>query len=287
MSSRVDPSKVPKSFHAKGATHKRGELRRSVKPASSSGRSIRQCEVQSRFIGDSAINGSWTGTTAFYAEKYLAREAAGIDGEQPEFFTVDKDGNVIPADHREFIRDAEADRYMIELVIPPNDGDKIRDMNGFVAAVISKMEDDLGTKLQWVAVVHEKHDAAHPEPGPKNKHSHVLIRGVDDREHTLWVSREYLASTLRDVMQKELSAYPTNEREKGWRLGPMSEDEQAAFQRQMAANRPNRIEHGWTKPNEQELRQMQREKTLTATMERDETTGRKRDRTRGAGMGEE
>lgn len=287
MFSKIDPSKIPKSFNAKGATHKRGEFRRSVKPANSEGRSVRHCEIQHRFIGDSDAKGSWVPRVGKYAGGYLIRREAGIDGERPEWFTVDEHGNPIPVDYRAFLAEAQHDRYINEFIIPPNDGDKIKDMPGFTGRVTSIMEEDLGTKLRWIAVVHEKHDRAHPVGGPKNKHSHVLMRGVDDQGHSLWISREYLSSTLRNVVQKELSAYPTNDREKGWRLGPMSEEEREKFQQQMALNRPHRIARGWSKATEHELQQMQQDRTRTVEADRDETKERKRDRTRGASMGDE
>lgn len=288
MTGKVDPGKIPADLKRDGATHKRGEFRRSVKPANSAGRSVRHCEVQSRFIGNGKFTGgaSWASSLGRYAGTYLTREGAGIDGERPEFRTVDENGNVVPADHKAFLKSAADDRYMVEVVIPPNDGQKISDFEGFTAAVVTRMERDLGTKLDAIFVVHEAHDAAHPIGGPKNKHAHVLIRGVDEDGNKLWISREYLASTLRDVAQKELSAYPTNEREKGWRLGPMTEQEATTFQKQLDEHRPARLDMLRERKNERGGSRTVDEANRNSPANEDDKQ-RKRDRSRGAGMGED
>lgn len=282
MTGKVDSRKIPADLKRNGATHKRGEFRRSVKPANSAGRSVRHCEVQSRFIGNGKFTGgsSWSSSLGRYAGTYLTREGAGIDGEKPEFRTVDENGNVVPADHKAFLKDAADDRYMIEVVLPPNDGQKIKDFEGFTGAVVKQMESDLGTKLDTIFVVHEAHDKAHPIGGPKNKHAHVLIRGVDEDGNKLWISREYLASTLRDVTQKELSAYPTNEREKGWRLGPMTEQEAAAFQKQLDEHRPARLDMLRERKNEREASRGVGDAKHDSPAN-DEEKQRRRDRSRG------
>ncbi len=53
---------------------------------------------------------------------------------------------------------------------------------------MAQMEEDLGTKLDWVAVDH--FNTGHP-------HSHIMLRGEDDRGENLVISREYIAHGLR------------------------------------------------------------------------------------------
>ncbi|MGN6621616.1 MAG: DUF3363 domain-containing protein, partial [Sphingomonas sp.] len=50
-----------------------------------------------------------------------------------------------------------------------------------------QVEQDLGTRLDWVAVDH--FNTGHP-------HSHVLVRGVDDRGQDLIIAREYISRGL-------------------------------------------------------------------------------------------
>jgi P-type conjugative transfer protein TrbG len=51
------------------------------------------------------------------------------------------------------------------------------------------MEADLGTTLDWVAVDH--FNTAHP-------HSHIMLRGVDDRGQNLIIAREYISHGIRE-----------------------------------------------------------------------------------------
>ena len=54
---------------------------------------------------------------------------------------------------------------------------------------MAQAEKDLGTKLDWVAVDH--FNTGHP-------HSHVIVRGKDDRGKDLIIAREYLTQGLRE-----------------------------------------------------------------------------------------
>jgi len=54
---------------------------------------------------------------------------------------------------------------------------------------MAQMEQDLGTRLDWVAVDH--YNTGHP-------HSHILVRGRDDRGQDLVIAREYITTGLRE-----------------------------------------------------------------------------------------
>ena len=54
---------------------------------------------------------------------------------------------------------------------------------------MSQMETDLGTRLDWVAVDH--YNTSHP-------HTHIIVRGKDDREQNLIIAREYISTGLRE-----------------------------------------------------------------------------------------
>ena len=58
-----------------------------------------------------------------------------------------------------------------------------------VRRFMDQAEMDLGTKLDWVAVDH--FNTGHP-------HSHVIVRGKDDRGKDLIIAREYLTQGLRE-----------------------------------------------------------------------------------------
>src|SRR3546814_12217749 len=51
------------------------------------------------------------------------------------------------------------------------------------------MEEDLGTKLDWVAVDH--YNTGHP-------HTHILVRGRDERGKDLIIARDYITTGMRE-----------------------------------------------------------------------------------------
>ncbi len=70
----------------------------------------------------------------------------------------------------------------------PEDGDRLSDLRGFTRDVMSQMETDLGTKLDWVAVGH--YNTGHP-------HSHVVIRGKDDLGKDRIIAQDYITDGVR------------------------------------------------------------------------------------------
>ena len=54
---------------------------------------------------------------------------------------------------------------------------------------MERVEQDLGTKLDWVAVDH--FNTGHP-------HTHIVVRGVDDKAKDLIIARDYLTSGMRE-----------------------------------------------------------------------------------------
>ncbi|MES0155953.1 DUF3363 domain-containing protein [Mesorhizobium sp. M0018] len=54
---------------------------------------------------------------------------------------------------------------------------------------MAQMEEDLGTRLDWVAVDH--FNTGHP-------HTHIIVRGRDDRGENLVIARDYISSGIRE-----------------------------------------------------------------------------------------
>lgn len=63
------------------------------------------------------------------------------------------------------------------------------ELKGFTRRLMHQMEEDLGTRLDWVAVDH--YNTGHP-------HTHVVLRGRDDRGKDLVIARDYLARGMRE-----------------------------------------------------------------------------------------
>ncbi|MBH9796816.1 relaxase/mobilization nuclease domain-containing protein, partial [Clostridioides difficile] len=69
----------------------------------------------------------------------------------------------------------------------------------FVRDLMRQVEADLGTRLDWVAADH--FNTGHP-------HTHIVVRGADERGQDLVIARDYIAHGMRarasDLMTREL-----------------------------------------------------------------------------------
>jgi type IV secretory pathway VirD2 relaxase len=103
------------------------------------------------------------------------------------------------------VRDWEkSDELMWRFIVSPEDADRL-DLREHVRELVSQMERDLGTKLDWVAIDHHNTD---------DQHVHLLVRGVRENGRPLEINREYLRSGVR-IRSQEIAT-----RELGPRLEP-------------------------------------------------------------------
>jgi len=84
---------------------------------------------------------------------------------------------------------AAGDQQMWKVIVSPEFGDRV-DLSRLTRDLITQMEKDLGTDLEWVAAEH--HNTEHP-------HVHVVIRGVRDSGETLRLSREFVQQGIRRI----------------------------------------------------------------------------------------
>jgi len=75
---------------------------------------------------------------------------------------------------------AAENRHQFRFIIAPEDGDRLSDLRAFTRDVMRQMEQDLGTRLDWVAVDH--FNTGH-------HHTHVIVRGRDDQGKDLIIAR--------------------------------------------------------------------------------------------------
>jgi type IV secretory pathway VirD2 relaxase len=106
-------------------------------------------------------------------------ELYGSDGEKPQ----DKD----------FLVRSEDDRHQFRVILSPEDADQLGDLKENTRAFMGQVEKDLGTRLDWVAVDH--YNTGHP-------HSHIVIRGRDERGGDLVIARDYLTKGMRARAQE-------------------------------------------------------------------------------------
>ena len=125
------------------------------------------------------------GKAAFKAHlKYIQRDGVERDGTGGELY--DKDHNKI--EDRDFLTRSENDHHQFRIIVSPEDADRLADLKENTRRFMGQMERDLGTRLDWVAVDH--HNTGHP-------HTHIVIRGKDDRDKDLMIARDYITSGMR------------------------------------------------------------------------------------------
>jgi len=150
--------------------------------------------------------------------KYLQREGAGVE-------KTDHEGDLKLSETRgelygpkrdleysdkDFLERTEksfggrGDPNQFRLIISPEDGVELsRDVYGgapnlqnVTRRLMTQLEDDLGTRLDWVAVDH--FDTAHP-------HTHVVMRGILDNGKELRIAGDYISEGIRGRYEEILT----------------------------------------------------------------------------------
>jgi len=139
--------------------------------------------------------------------RYLQRDGTTREGEPGVL--CDRDGEA--ADPRDFHARCEGDRHQFRFIVSPEDGDQFDDLGSLTRRLMERVEEDLGTKLDWVAVDH--FNTGHP-------HTHIVVRGVDDRGNDLVIARDYLTRGIRERAAElvELDLGPPTQRDIDERL---------------------------------------------------------------------
>jgi aliphatic sulfonates family ABC transporter substrate-binding protein len=121
--------------------------------------------------------------------------------EQAQIFARYRRANIIPAlpeirgaydpsfNAEIFPKRSAGDRHQFRFIVSAEDGAEYPDLKPYVRRLMAQVEQDLGTKLDWVAVDH--FNAERP-------HTHIVLRGVDDRGDNLIIAREYISHGLRE-----------------------------------------------------------------------------------------
>lgn len=84
------------------------------------------------------------------------------------------------------------DQNLFKMIVSPEFGERM-DLKKHTKDLVAKMERDMGTGLQWVAVEHFNTD---------NPHVHLAVRGVDARGKPLRIGKEYIKTGLRARAQE-------------------------------------------------------------------------------------
>jgi type IV secretory pathway VirD2 relaxase len=134
--------------------------------------------------------------------RYVERDGTTRDGDPAQLYSHDNDA----ADGKAFLERGQGDRHQFRFIVSAENGDQYDDLKPLTRSLMQQMEKDLGTKLDWVAVNH--FNSGHP-------HSHIILRGVDDRGKDLIIARDYLGAGMRarleQIVERDLGPRTTLE----------------------------------------------------------------------------
>ena len=124
--------------------------------------------------------------------RYIQRDGVTREGAPGQLYSAEQDR----ADGRGFLGRQTSDRHQFRFIVSPEDGQNYDDLKSLTRRLMTQMEQDLGTKLDWVAVDH--YNTGHP-------HTHIIVRGKDERGHDLVIGREYLTQGIRERVAELVS----------------------------------------------------------------------------------
>ena len=146
-------------------------------------------------------------TSAAAHLRYLQRDATTREGERGRLYGPGDE----EADGRAFRERGQGDRHQFRFIVSPEDGADYEDLKPLTRRLMARMEEDLDTKLDWVAIDH--FDTGHP-------HTHIIVRGVDHCGEDLVIARDYLTRGMRERAAEivDLDLGPRSTREVAQRL---------------------------------------------------------------------
>ncbi|MHA7685487.1 DUF3363 domain-containing protein [Cupriavidus sp. PET2-C1] len=116
--------------------------------------------------------------------RYIEREGVDRHGGTGRAYGPTTDA----ADLDAFKERSEGDRHQFRFIVSPEDAEQLDGLRTYTRHLMARMEADLGTELEWVAVDHWNTD---------NPHTHIVLRGKDDTGKDLIISRDYIAEGMR------------------------------------------------------------------------------------------
>ena len=147
--------------------------------------------------------------------RYIEREGVGRDGKAGQAYSATTDD----ADLATFEERGREDRHQFRFIVSPEDAAELEDLRRYTRDLMTRMEADLGTRLEWVGADHWNTD---------NPHTHVVLRGKDDTGKDLIISQDYITRGMRERAAELATEW----------LGPRTELEiQRAMQREVEQER--------------------------------------------------
>lgn len=134
--------------------------------------------------------------------RIVALRGKGFDGAKAHLRYVERDGTTRAGgrgqlygaetdkiDRAEWLEQAKDDRHQFRIIVSPEDGLEYDELKPLTRRLMTRAEEDLGTKLDWVAIDH--HNTGHP-------HTHIIVRGRDASGKDLIIARDYVTHGFRE-----------------------------------------------------------------------------------------
>ena len=125
--------------------------------------------------------------------RYIVRDGVSREGALPSLY----DGQDDHADPQKFASNCRDEPGHFAIVVSPEDGDQLADLKPYIRRLMTQIEKDLGTSLEWIAADH--FDTGTP-------HTHILLRGSDEEGKSLLIARDYISHGLRERAGELMSA---------------------------------------------------------------------------------
>jgi type IV secretory pathway VirD2 relaxase len=117
--------------------------------------------------------------------RYVERDGTTREGGRGQLYGADSD----KIDRAAWLDQAKDDRHQFRIIVSPEDGIEYEDLKPLTRRLMERVEEDLGTPLDWVAVDH--YNTGHP-------HTHIIVRGTDARGKDLIIARDYVTHGMRE-----------------------------------------------------------------------------------------
>ncbi len=162
-----------------GARLGRGQVAAEIAGRSLGGRS-RRVIIKTRLV---VLKQAGVNSTRTHL-RYIERDGVNRDGQSGKAYGPGTD----EADLAAFEDRGRGDRHQFRFILSSEDAHQMEELRPFTRDLMSRMEADLGTRLEWVAVDHWDTD---------NPHTHVVLRGKDQDGEDLVIARDYIAHGMR------------------------------------------------------------------------------------------
>lgn len=147
--------------------------------------------------------------------RYIQRDGVTLQGEPGQLYGKDAD----TVDGSAFVERCDGDRHQFRIIVSADDGAELADLKPFIRDLMQRVELDLETDLDWVAVDH--FNTGHP-------HTHIVIRGKAQDRKDLIIAKDYITHGIRQRASEILTL----------ELGPESEfDQKLKLVRQVEVDR--------------------------------------------------